>query len=69
MWVAPLSGVDPPTAQPLVARSEATAKSGRGGGIRTHDFYVPNVARYQAALHPDMTNTNPGRVAFPWDRE
>ena len=28
------------------------AKDGRGGGIRTHDFYVPNVARYQAALHP-----------------
>jgi hypothetical protein len=24
----------------------------RGGGIRTHDLYVPNVARYQAALHP-----------------
>jgi len=25
----------------------------RGGGIRTHDLYVPNVARYQAALHPE----------------
>ena len=26
---------------------------GRGGGIRTHDFFVPNEARYQAALRPD----------------
>jgi hypothetical protein len=26
---------------------------GRGAGIRTPDLYVPNVARYQAALHPD----------------
>ena len=27
---------------------------GRGGGIRTHDLFVPNEARYQAALRPDM---------------
>ena len=27
---------------------------GRGAGIRTPDLYVPNVARYQAALHPDI---------------
>jgi hypothetical protein len=26
--------------------------SGRGAGIRTRDLYVPNVARYQAALLP-----------------
>src|SRR6266516_5611524 len=26
--------------------------NGRGGGIRTHDLFVPNEARYQAALHP-----------------
>ena len=25
---------------------------GRGGGIRTHDLFVPNEARYQAAPHP-----------------
>lgn len=25
----------------------------RGGGIRTHDLFVPNEARYQAAPHPD----------------
>ena len=26
---------------------------GRGDRIRTCDFYVPNVALYQAELHPD----------------
>ena len=26
----------------------------RGGGIRTHDLFVPNEARYQAAPHPDV---------------
>lgn len=26
--------------------------AGRGGGIRTHDLFVPNEARYQAAPHP-----------------
>ncbi len=26
---------------------------GRGGEIRTHGLYVPNVALYQAKLHPD----------------
>ncbi len=27
--------------------------SSRGGGIRTHGLFVPNEARYRAALHPD----------------
>ncbi len=27
---------------------------GRGGEIRTHDLYVPNVALCQAELHPDF---------------
>ena len=26
----------------------------RGSGIRTHDLFVPNEARYQAAPHPDI---------------
>ena len=26
---------------------------GRGDGIRTRDFYVPNVALYQTEPHPD----------------
>lgn len=26
----------------------------RGGGIRTHGLFVPNEARYRAALHPEM---------------
>ena len=29
-------------------------KNGRGGEIRTHDLYVPNVALYQAKLRPDI---------------
>ena len=28
--------------------------SGRGGGIRTHGLFVPNEARYQTALRPDI---------------
>ena len=28
--------------------------NGRGGGIRTHGLFVPNEARYQAALRPDI---------------
>ena len=32
----------------------ATRKNGRGGEIRTHDLYVPNVALYQAKLRPDF---------------
>ena len=38
--------------------------SGRGAGIRTRDFYVPNVARYQAALLPDR-HVPPGRLERP----
>ncbi len=29
-------------------------KSGRGGGIRTHDHLVPNQVRYRAALRPEQ---------------
>jgi hypothetical protein len=29
-----------------------TKKDGRGAGIRTRDLFVPNEARYQAALLP-----------------
>ena len=44
--------------------------SGRGAGIRTRDLYVPNVARYQAALLPDEYNevfvgVPPGRLERP----
>src|SRR5690606_25271605 len=31
---------------------------GRGDRIRTCDFYVPNVALYQAELHPDSRAAN-----------
>ncbi len=41
--------------------------SGRGAGIRTRDLYVPNVARYQAALLPDevLVSVPPGRLERP----
>ena len=35
------------------AVSTTTAKSGRDGGIRTHDPLTPSQVRYQAAPHPD----------------
>ena len=34
-------------------------KSGRGERIRTSGLYVPNVALYQAKLHPDLYYLNP----------
>lgn len=34
----------------------------RGGEIRTPDFFVPNEARYRAALHPDLKRNNFKRV-------
>ena len=34
---------------------------GRGERIRTSGLYVPNVALYQAKLHPDDSRTIPGR--------
>ena len=51
-------------------REPALQKNGRGDWIRTNDFYVPNVALYQAELHPD-TRRNwadpPGRITCPAD--
>ena len=34
-------------------RRGTTCKSGRGGGIRTHDPLLPKQMRYQTALRPD----------------
>ena len=39
--------------EPVPPSAETPAELRRGGGIRTHDLFVPNEARYQAALHPD----------------
>ena len=41
---------------PVVTRVAALRqlRTGRGGEIRTHDLYVPNVALYQAKLRPDI---------------
>ena len=33
---------------------------GRGDRIRTCDFYVPNVALYQAELHPEVVAYSSG---------
>ena len=33
-------------------------KSGRGERIRTSGLYVPNVALYQAKLHPDLDSSD-----------
>jgi hypothetical protein len=37
--------------------SSFAKKNGRGGEIRTHDLYVPNVALYQAKLRPDKNDS------------
>lgn len=34
-----------------------TLKKSRGERIWTSDFFVPNEARYRAALHPEITGT------------
>src|SRR5262245_27304840 len=54
-----------------IARAAATQggdkkKSGRGERIRTSGLYVPNVALYQAKLHPDSDRTRrePGASDF-----
>ena len=33
-------------------------KSGRGGGIRTHDTQLPKLVRYQAALRPEFVTAS-----------
>ncbi len=46
----------PEVRAPFTKSSRGTAslrENGRGGEIRTRDLYVPNVALYQAKLHPD----------------
>ena len=36
-------------------KNEEKRENGRGERIRTSGLYVPNVALYQAKLHPEMT--------------
>ena len=43
-----------PAESTICARSAIGKPDGRGGGIRTHGLFVPNEARYQAALRPDI---------------
>jgi len=49
------------------------AENGRGDWIRTSDFYVPNVALYQAELHPEVAGNksflNEGRHLNPFFQE
>lgn len=37
-------------------KKDRIAVLSRGGRIRTYDLHIPNVARYQATLHPDSLN-------------
>ena len=41
-----------PKQSKIVGRRSDCSYTSRGGGIRTHDLFVPNEARYQAAPHP-----------------
>ena len=38
----------------IVSMTDLAQNSGRGERIRTSGLYVPNVALYQAKLHPDL---------------
>ena len=42
--------------------------SGRGGGIRTHGLFVPNEARYRAALHPDRAGYAAAKISFLFEK-
>ena len=46
--------VEMPMKSKIAAPAAQIANDGRGGGIRTHGLLVPNEARYQTALRPDM---------------
>ena len=39
---------------------------GRGGGIRTPDIHIPNVARYQTALHPESPMSGIAQADATW---
>lgn len=41
---------------PKVVDFQRLRKMSRDDWIRTSDLYVPNVARYRAALHPAFSN-------------
>ncbi len=45
------------------ALTQVSSTDGRGGGIRTHGHFVPNEARYQTALRPDIILEPAGRRA------
>jgi hypothetical protein len=53
VWLSEVSLTPMSRPRPSVpgATGESALRS-RGGGIRTHDLFVPNEARYQAAPHP-----------------
>jgi hypothetical protein len=42
----------------LVFQAFSVFRFGRGDRIRTCDFYVPNVALYQAELHPVVSRVS-----------
>jgi hypothetical protein len=48
-----------------MSEARRAASNGRGGEIRTHDLYVPNVALYQAKLRPDFQREGLGSLRAP----
>ena len=51
----------------MLDESMKKASDGRGERIRTSGLYVPNVALYQAKLHPDDSDSRP--LPGHWFRE
>jgi hypothetical protein len=58
-----LSGLEPETycleGSCSIQLSYRTMKNSRGGRIRTYDLHIPNVARYRATLHPELSQSTP----------
>ncbi len=44
-----------------------TGANGRGERIRTSGLYVPNVALYQAKLHPEVPRARQERRCNSWE--
>ncbi len=62
-----LVSFNPPLTQSLSRQAAGGVgiQSGRGERIRTSGLYVPNVALYQAKLHPESLLRTPQREILP----
>ena len=58
-WRDPSGAPRPPPESKAIPKPKTPSRGwgpsslSRDGGIRTHDLFVPNEARYQAAPHPE----------------